>query len=118
MSAVQFFYQFIGDLTNNESIGALWENRLINVVTCLVFLAIATSVLSRITTTEHVQFVLVGFQMAVLVLFAVMALAKSGAPETGMPFSLDWFSPAGLTMSAFIAGLSVRSSRSGAGTPR
>src|SRR4030095_4752663 len=37
--------------------------------------------------------------------FAVMALAKSGSSETGMSFSLDWFSPAGLTMSAFIAGL-------------
>jgi amino acid transporter len=35
-----------------------------------------------------------------------MALAKSGSSETGMSFSLDWFSPAGLTMSAFIAGLS------------
>ena len=105
--AVQFFYQFIGDLTNNESIGALWENKLINVVTCLVFLAIATAVSYRgITTTEHVQFILVGFQMVVLVLFAVMALAKSGSSETGMSFSLDWFSPAGLTMSAFIAGLS------------
>ncbi|MFY9921010.1 MAG: amino acid transporter, partial [Mycobacterium sp.] len=29
--AVQFFYQFIGDLTGSESIGALWENKLINV---------------------------------------------------------------------------------------
>ncbi len=105
--AVQFFYQFIGDLTGNESIGALWENKLINVVTCLIFLAIATAVSYRgITTTEHVQFILVGFQMVVLVLFAVMALAKSGSSETGMSFSLDWFSPAGLTMSAFIAGLS------------
>ena len=105
--AVQFFYQFIGDLTGSESIGALWENKLINVVTCLVFLAIATAVSYRgITTTEHVQFILVGFQMVVLVLFAVMALAKSGSSETGMAFSLDWFSPAGLTMSAFIAGLS------------
>jgi amino acid transporter len=36
----------------------------------------------------------------------VIALAKSGSSETGMSFSLDWFSPAGLTMSAFIAGLS------------
>ena len=105
--AVQFFYQFIGDLTGSESIGALWENKLINVITCLVFLAIATAVSYRgITTTEHVQFILVGFQMVVLVLFAVMALAKSGSSETGMSFSLDWFSPAGLTMSAFIAGLS------------
>jgi amino acid transporter len=77
------------------------------VVTCLIFLAIATAVSYRgITTTEHVQFILVGFQMIVLVLFAVMALAKSGSSDTGMSFSLDWFSPAGPTMSAFIAGLS------------
>ena len=105
--AVQFFYQFIGDVTGSEDIGALWENKLINVITCLVFLAIATAVAYRgITTTERVQFILVGFQMVVLVLFAVMALARSGSSETGMSFSLDWFSPAGLTMSAFIAGLS------------
>jgi amino acid transporter len=105
--AVQFFYQFIGDLTGSETIGTLWENKLINVITCLIFLAIATAVSYRgITTTEHVQFILVGFQMVVLVLFAVMALAKSGSSDTGMSFSLDWFSPAGLTMSAFIAGLS------------
>jgi amino acid transporter len=105
--AVQFFYQFIGDLTGSETISTLWENKLINVVTCLIFLAIATAVSYRgITTTEHVQFILVGFQMIVLVLFAVMALAKSGSSDTGMSFSLDWFSPAGLTMSAFIAGLS------------
>jgi len=105
--ALQFFYQLIGNVTGSEYIGTLWENRLINVITCLVFLAIATAVAYRgITTTEHVQFILVGFQMVVLVVFAVMALAKSGSSETGTSFSLDWFSPAGLTMSAFIAGLS------------
>src|SRR6478609_6658853 len=49
--AVQFFYQFIGDLTGSESIGALWENKLINVVTCLIFLAIATAVAYRGITT-------------------------------------------------------------------
>jgi len=105
--AVQFFYQFIGDLLGNEHIGGLWENKLINVVTCLAFLAIATWVSYRgVTTTEHVQFILVGFQMVVLLVFAGMALAKSGSSETGISFSFDWFSPAGLTMSAFIAGLS------------
>jgi amino acid transporter len=105
--AVQFFYQFIGDLVGTETIGTLWENPLVNVFTCLCFLAIATAVAYRgITTTERIQFVLVGFQMVLLVLFAVMALVKSGSAETGMSFSLDWFSPAGLTMSAFIAGLS------------
>jgi amino acid transporter len=105
--AVQFFYQFIGDLVGSETIGTLWENPVVNVITCLCFLTIATAVAYRgITTTERVQFVLVGFQMVVLVLFAVIALVKSGSADTGISFSLDWFSPAGLTMSAFIAGLS------------
>jgi amino acid transporter len=105
--AVQFFYQSIGDVSGSEYVETLWENRTVNVLTCLVFLSIATAVAYRgITTTERVQFVLVGFQMVVLVLFAGMALARSGSSETGMAFSLDWFSPAGLTMSAFIAALS------------
>jgi amino acid transporter len=105
--AVQFFYQFIGDVINNEEVYGLWDNRLVNVVTCLAFLAIATWVAYRgITTTEKVQYVLVGFQMAILLLFAGMALAKSGSSPTGMDFSWSWFSPSGITLSAFIAGLS------------
>ena len=76
-------------------------------MTCLVFLAIATWVAYRgITTTEKVQIVLVLFQLVVLLVFAVVAFAKSGDSATGISFSLDWFSPAGLTLSAFIAGLS------------
>jgi amino acid transporter len=105
--AVQFLYQFIGSAFNSEMISGLWENRLINVVTCLVFLAIATYVAYRgIDTTEHVQMVLVIFQLVMLLIFSVMAIAKSGASEVGEAFSLAWFSPAGLTLSAFIAGLS------------
>jgi amino acid transporter len=105
--AVQFFYQFLGSLLNNETVGTLWENPWVNVLTCFAFLAVATWVAYRgITTTEHVQFVLVTFQMAVLLLFALVAIAKSPGAETGLGFSLDWFSPAGLTLSAFIAGLS------------
>ena len=80
--AVQFLYQFIGSAANSEMISGLWENKLINVVTCLVFLAIATYVAYRgIDTTEHVQIVLVSFQLVMLVVFAVMAIAKSGASE-------------------------------------
>ena len=97
--AVQFFYQFIGDLFGNPDISTLWQNPVINVLTCLAFLAAATAVAYRgITTTERVQFVLVGFQMVVLLAFAVFAIAKSGSSETGVEFSFDWFSPAGLTM--------------------
>ena len=105
--AVQFFYQFLGDVTDTASIGDLWEHRGVNVVTCLAFLAIATLIAYRgITTTEKVQIVLVLFQLAVLLVFAIAAFAKSGDSPTGLPFSLDWFSPSGLTLSAFIAGLS------------
>jgi len=105
--AVQFFYQFFGDLFNSEGLSGLWENRGVNVVTCLVFLAIATWVAYRgITTTERVQVILVLFQLAVLLIFAVVAIAKSGDSATGVPFSWSWFSPSGLTLSAFVAGLS------------
>jgi amino acid transporter len=76
-------------------------------VTCLAFLAIATYIAYRgIDTTEHVQIVLVSFQLVILLLFAVMAIAKSGTSEVGEAFSWAWFSPAGLTLSAFVAGLS------------
>lgn len=105
--AVEFFYQFLGDLLGSERVGNLWETSWINILTCVLFLAVATWVAYRgITTTERVQFVLVGFQMLVLLLFAVVAIARSGSVPTGIPFSWDWFSPAGLTVSAFIAGLS------------
>jgi amino acid transporter len=105
--AVQFFYQFLGDLLDTGSISDLWENRLVNVATCLVFIAIATWVAYRgITTTERVQIVLVLFQLVVLGILAIAAFAKAGDSASGISFDLDWFSPAGLTLSAFIAGLS------------
>jgi amino acid transporter len=46
------------------------------------------------------------FQLTILAIFAVAAFAKAGDSPTGLDFDLDWFSPAGLTLSAFIAGLS------------
>ncbi|HJQ86242.1 MAG TPA: APC family permease [Propionibacteriaceae bacterium] len=105
--AVQFLYQFIGSAANSEMISGLWENKLINVVTCLAFIAIATYIAYRgIDTTEHVQLVLVIFQLIMLLVFSALAIAKSGGSDFGEPFSWSWFSPAGLTLSAFIAGLS------------
>ncbi len=105
--AVQFVYQFIGDVINNPTISDAWQNKFINVGTCLLFLAIATWVAYRgITTTERVQYVLVGFQMTVLLVFGVAAIIESTSSPTGLAFSWSWFSPAGLTLSAFIAGLS------------
>ena len=105
--AVEFFYQFLGDLFRNKAVGALWQTPWVNVLTCITFLAIATWVAYRgITTTERVQYVLVGFQLLILLTFSVVAIARSSSMPTGTSFSWDWFSPSGLTLSAFIAGLS------------
>lgn len=105
--AVEFFYQFLGDVFGSDHISGLWEVSWVNILTCIFFLSVATWVAYRgITTTERVQFILVGFQLLILLAFAVLAIAKSGSSPTGIPFSWDWFSPAGLTVSAFIAGLS------------
>src|SRR6478752_9307995 len=108
---VQFLYQLLGSVFNNPDLGDLWQNRLVNVLTCLAFLVVATFIAYRgITTTEKVQFVLVFFQLAVLAVFVVMAFAKAGGPDdpNGIPFSWDWFNPfTGLTVSALVAGLSA-----------
>ncbi len=105
--AVQFLYQFIGAVISSDTVSALWENKPINVITCLAFLAIATWVAYRgIDATEKVQIILVSFQMIVLLVFAIMAIAKHETAGVGTDFSWAWFSPAGLTLSAFIVGLS------------
>ena len=55
-----------------------------------LFLAEATAIAYRgITTTEKVQFVLVFFQLGVLVLFSIMALRQGGGPDDPG----DWRSP-------------------------
>lgn len=107
--AVEFFYLFIGRVANNPSIAELAGNKAINIITTLVFLAIATAIASRgITTSERVQYVLVGFQMVVLLAFAVMAFVHVGRGDApaGLSFDLDWFNPfTGLAVSAFVVGV-------------
>lgn len=107
--AVEFFYLFIARITNHPSIAELADNKAINIITTLVFLVIATLVASRgITTSERVQYVLVGFQMVVLLAFAVMAFVHVGRGDApaGLSFDLDWFNPFnGLALSAFVVGV-------------
>lgn len=105
--AVQFLYQLVGDLIDDPAVADLWRNKPVNVATCLVLLAIATYVAYRgITTTERLQFILVGFQLTILFAFAGAAIVESEVSGTGLSFSWSWFTPAGLTTSAVVAGLS------------
>ncbi|QBJ94824.1 APC family permease [Rhodococcus sp. ABRD24] len=107
--AVQFFYLFIARLLDAPAIADLAGNKFVNIATTLAFLAIATWISSRgITTSERVQFVLVGFQMIVLVVFAAVAFyhVAAGDAPANLSFSLDWFNPfTGLTIAAFAVGL-------------
>ncbi|XAS75278.1 APC family permease [Dermatophilaceae bacterium Sec6.4] len=107
--AVEFFYLFLARVFSAPGIADLSSNKPVAILTTLAFLALATSVAYRgITTSERIQVVLVGFQMIVLLLFAVLALvqvARGNAPST-QGFSLDWFNPlTGLTAGAFVLGV-------------
>ncbi len=107
--AVQFFYLFIAKLFDTPSIADLPGNKFVNVGTTLVFIAAATWIASRgITTSEKLQIVTVGFQMVLLVVFAVVALIHVGAGDAPgeVTFDLDWFNPfTGVTVGAFVIGL-------------
>ena len=110
--AVTFLYLFLADLTGNASLANLADNRLVNVFTVIGFVALATWVSYRgMTTTKEVQYVLVGFQMLVIIGFVVFALAKVAngtAPATDVQFSLDWLNPFSVaSLAAFTAGISL-----------
>lgn len=105
--AVEFFYLFVARISGRPEIADLVGNTAVDIITTLVFLGAATYVASRgITTSEKVQYVLVGFQMVVLLTFAVVALARSGGQPNGLSFDIDWFNPfTGLAMGAFVIGV-------------
>ncbi|MCV7172756.1 APC family permease [Mycobacterium manitobense] len=107
--AVEFFYLFIARILNRPEIADLAGNTAVNIATTLAFIAIATYIASRgITTSERVQYILVGFQMIVLLAFAVAALwhVGTGDAPAGLAFDLDWFNPfTGLALSAFVIGV-------------
>ncbi|MFY9712903.1 MAG: APC family permease [Microbacterium sp.] len=109
--AVEFLFLLIAQLTGNPGIADLAFNPIINVVVCLLFMLAATLVSYRdMQTTQKVQYVLVTFQVVVLVVFAVVALIKavSGEAPEPTPFSWSWFNPFEVpTFSAFAAGLSL-----------
>ncbi len=109
--AVDFLYLLLSQVFHDPAIADLAKNPFINVATCLAFMAVATFISYRdMQTTQKVQYVLVGFQLLVLVLFGVVAFihVANGTAFDATPVSLDWFNPFGVpSFSAFAAGLSL-----------
>ena len=76
--AVQFLYLTLARIFDHESWADLGtSNKVVNIGTTVVLLALATYVSMRgVTTSERIQYYLVGFQMIVLLVFATVALVQ------------------------------------------
>jgi amino acid transporter len=116
--AVDFLFLLISQITGNEEIagiaagtGPADPGTWINIGVCLLFMLGATFVSYRdMQTTQKLQYVLVTFQIAVLLFFAVAAIleAVNGNAFDYTPFDLAWFNPFAVgSFSAFAAGLSL-----------
>lgn len=107
--AVDFFYLFLAQVTGNPALAELTNNKLLNVATCLVFVGAAVWIACRgLTTTRMVQYVLVGFQLAVLAWFTIGAVTKAAAQPGHLAFDASWFNPMHIdSFSAFAVGLSL-----------
>ncbi|MFD1504990.1 APC family permease [Georgenia yuyongxinii] len=109
--AVDFFYLLLAQLTGNPELAELTRNVPVNVLTCLVFMAVACWISYRgIETTKIVQYVLVAFQLVVLVWFSVAAFAhvSGGTAFEGLSVDPGWFNPFNVSsFSAFAAGVSL-----------
>ncbi|BDZ59907.1 MULTISPECIES: APC family permease [Barrientosiimonas] len=109
--AVDFLYLMLAQVTGNDAIADLTTNLWVNIPTTLAFLALAVWVSYRgVQTTMTVQYVLVAFQVIVLLVFAVAGfvhLARGSAFDPTPP-QLEWFNPFGVgDLTTFTAGVSL-----------
>lgn len=109
--AVEFLFLLIAQITGQEQIAELAFNPFINVSVCLLFVLGATYVSYRdMQTTQKLQYFLVGFQVIVLLVFAVAAIVQTlnGNAFDPTAFSWEWFNPFAVgSFSALVAGLSL-----------
>lgn len=109
--AVDFFYLFLSQALGRPELTELSTNVPVNVATCFVFMVVACAISYRgIEATKIVQYVLVTFQVVVLVWFAVAAYVHvaNGTAFDATPVRLEWFNPLGVgSFSAFAAGVSL-----------
>ena len=109
--AVDFLFLLIAQITRNPEIAGITQIPVVNVIVCLLFVLGATFVSYRdMQTTQKLQYFLVGFQVLVLLVFAVAAIAHviGGGAFDPTPLDWSWFNPFAVSsFSAFAAGLSL-----------
>ncbi|GGG47613.1 amino acid transporter [Kocuria dechangensis] len=109
--AVDFLYLALAQITGNDAIAELAASVPVNVGTCLAFVAAAAWISYRgMETTKVVQYVLVAFQLLVLLWFSAAAFGHvaAGTAYEGLTVRAEWFNPFGVeSFSAFAAGVSL-----------
>lgn len=96
--AANFLYLFLGALFHDAALTALAANKWVDIATTVSLLGLAAWVSCRgIETSERLQWVLVCFQMAVVLGFAVAAglSVNRGHAPVAVDFSAEWFNPFG-----------------------
>ena len=109
--ATDFLYLMLGEMTGSGAIAELGDNTAVHLLTVVALIAGATAMSYRgMTATKWFQYSLVGLQLAVLLLFAGIAIGKaaSGDLPHSVGFSPSWLNPLEVgSFSAFTAGLSL-----------
>jgi len=110
--AVDFLFLLIDQIAGSPgTIAALAAVPVINVAVCLLFMLGATVVSYRdMQTTQRLQYVLVTFQVFVLIVFAVAAFVHvaGGTAFDASAIDLSWFNPFAVSsVAAVVAGLSL-----------
>ncbi|MET8540093.1 APC family permease [Kitasatospora sp. NPDC004799] len=109
--ATDFLYLMLGEMTGSGWVTELDQNKAVHLLTVVLLIAGATAMSYRgMTATKWFQYSLVGLQLAVLLLFSVIAVGKaaSGDLPDSIGFSLSWLNPLEVdSFSAFTAGLSL-----------
>ncbi|MFE7560737.1 APC family permease [Kitasatospora sp. NPDC057500] len=109
--ATDFLYLMLGEMTGSGAVADLNDNKAVHLATVVVLIAAATAMSYRgMTATKWFQYSLVGLQLAVLLLFSGIAIAKAAAGDLpdSIGFSASWLNPLEVSsFSAFTAGLSL-----------
>ena len=104
--AGQYSFVFIGGF-GLPDVAALGENVWLSTIVGLVWIAVMTYICYRgIEISARMQYALLGFELVILVAFAVIALGRVavGQGESySIPFDWSWFNPVGLDFGNVLA---------------